>query len=80
MRLRNVLQQPLFRLYDVIIIDSKGAAGVMTEIVVLAADSVVGMITPILPDVCEFLRGTVRLVNRLLPLRMTASKSLIFIF
>lgn len=65
MRLRNVLQQPLFRLYDVIIIDSKGAAGVMTEIVVLAADSVVGMITPILPDVCEFLRGTVRLVNRL---------------
>ncbi|EBI5643490.1 ParA family protein [Salmonella enterica subsp. diarizonae] len=70
MRLRNVLQHPLFRQYDVIIIDSKGAAGVMTEIVVLAADSVVGVIKPILPDVREFLRGTVRLVNRLLPLRM----------
>lgn len=42
----------------------------MTEIVVLAADSVVGVIKPILPDVREFLRGTVRLVNRLLPLRM----------
>ncbi|EBY8645171.1 ParA family protein [Salmonella enterica subsp. enterica] len=70
MRLRNVLQHPLFRQYDVIIIDSKGAAGVMTEIVVLAANSVVGVIKPILPDVREFLRGTVRLVNRLLPLRM----------
>ncbi|EJJ4075293.1 ParA family protein [Salmonella enterica] len=74
MRLRNVLQHPLFRQYDVIIIDSKGAAGVMTEIVVLAADSVVGVIKPILPDVREFLRGTVRLVNRLLPLRMYGIK------
>ncbi|ELC8789702.1 ParA family protein [Salmonella enterica] len=70
MRLRNVLQHSLFRQYDVIIIDSKGAAGVMTEIVVLAANSMVGVIKPILPDVREFLRGTVRLVNRLLPLRM----------
>ncbi len=74
MRLRNVLQQPLFRLYDVIIIDSKGAAGVMTEIVVLAADSVVGVIKPVQPDVREFLRGTGRLVNRLLPLRMYGIK------
>ncbi|EDT1338936.1 ParA family protein [Salmonella enterica subsp. enterica serovar Enteritidis] len=74
MRLRNVLQHQLFRQYDVIIIDSKGAAGVMTEIVVLAADSVVGVIKPILPDVREFLRGTVRLVNRLLPLRMYGIK------
>lgn len=74
MRLRNVLMHPLFSQYDVIIIDSKGAAGVMTEIVVLAADSVVGVIKPILPDVREFLRGTVRLVNRLLPLRMYGIK------
>lgn len=69
MRLRNVLQHPLFQRYDVIVIDSKGAAGVMVELVVLAAtDSVVGVIKPILPDVREFLRGTVRLISRLLVL------------
>ena len=69
MRLRNVLQHPLFSSYDVIIVDSKGAGGVMVELVVLAAtQSVMGVIKPILPDVREFLRGTVRLLSRLLVL------------
>lgn len=69
MRLRNVLQHPLFRQYDVIIVDSKGAGGVMVELVVLAAtQSVIGVIKPILPDVREFLRGTVRLLSKLLVL------------
>lgn len=69
MRLRNVLQHPLFRQYDVIIVDSKGAGGVMVELVVLAAtQSVMGVIKPILPDVREFLRGTVRLLSKLLVL------------
>jgi len=69
MRLRNVLQHPLFSSYQAIIIDSKGAGGVMVELVVLAAtQSVMGVIKPILPDVREFLRGTVRLLSRLLVL------------
>ncbi|MJZ41705.1 ParA family protein [Salmonella enterica subsp. enterica] len=69
MRLRNILQHPLFRQYDVIIVDSKGAGGVMVELVVLAAThSVMGVIKPILPDVREFLRGTVRLLSKLLVL------------
>ncbi|MEM0672618.1 ParA family protein [Dickeya oryzae] len=70
MRLRNILQHPSFQKYDVIIIDSKGAAGVMVELVVLAAtESVLGVIKPILPDVREFMRGTVRLISRLLALQ-----------
>ncbi|WP_226066818.1 ParA family protein [Dickeya zeae] len=70
MRLRNILQHPSFQKYDVIIIDSKGAVGVMTELVVLSAtESVLGVIKPILPDVREFIRGTVRLVSRLLALQ-----------
>ncbi|MEX0447946.1 ParA family protein [Xenorhabdus sp. SGI246] len=68
LRLRNVLQHPLFHQYDVIIIDSKGATGVMTELVVLTATQfVLGIIKPILPDVREFLRGTLRMLTRLRP-------------
>ncbi|WP_226092987.1 ParA family protein [Dickeya oryzae] len=70
MRLRNVLQHQSFQKYDAIIIDSKGAAGVMVELVVLAAtESVLGVVKPILPDVREFMRGTVRLISRLLVLQ-----------
>ncbi|MFJ5338857.1 ParA family protein [Pectobacterium sp. CHL-2024] len=70
MRLKNILQHQSFQSYDVIMIDSKGAAGVMVELVVLAAtENVVGVIKPILPDVREFMRGTVRLMSRLLALR-----------
>ncbi|MBC8950007.1 ParA family protein [Xenorhabdus sp. TS4] len=66
LRLRNILQHPIFQQYDVIIIDSKGATGVMTELVVLAATHpVLGIIKPILPDVREFLRGTLRMLTRL---------------
>ncbi|MCG3471187.1 ParA family protein [Xenorhabdus bovienii] len=68
LRLRNILQHPLFSQYDVILIDSKGAAGVMSELVVLAAThGVLGVIKPILPDVREFLRGTLRMLTRLQP-------------
>ncbi|WP_426576164.1 ParA family protein [Xenorhabdus stockiae] len=66
LRLRNILQHPLFHQYDVILIDSKGATGVMTELVVLTATQfVLGIIKPILPDVREFLRGTLRMLTRL---------------
>ncbi|SIP74657.1 putative chromosome partitioning related protein SOJ-like protein [Xenorhabdus innexi] len=66
LRLRNILQHPLFSQYDIIFIDSKGATGVMSELVVLAAtQDVLGVIKPILPDVREFLRGTLRMLTRL---------------
>lgn len=69
MRLRNVLQHPLFQNYDVIIIDSKGAASIMLELILLASSSfAVGVIKPILPDTREFLRGTLGLMEGLLPL------------
>lgn len=69
MRLRNVLQHPLFQDYDVIIIDSKGAASIMLELILLASSAfAVGVIKPILPDTREFLRGTLGLMEGLLPL------------
>lgn len=69
LRLRNVLQHPLFKEYDVIIIDSKGAASVMLELILLAgSEFAVGVIKPILPDTREFLRGTLGLMVGLLPL------------
>ncbi len=65
-RLKNILQHPTFQRYDVIVIDSKGAGGVMAELVVMAAtDSVIGVVKPILPDVREFIRGSTRLFSRL---------------
>ena len=69
MRLRNVLQHPLFQSYDAIIIDSKGAASIMLELILIASSSfAVGVIKPILPDTREFLRGTLGLMEGLLPL------------
>lgn len=69
MRLRNILQHPLFTSYDIIIIDSKGAASVMLETILLAAtDFAIGVIKPILPDTREFLRGTLGLIGGLVPL------------
>lgn len=69
MRLKNVLQHPLFNEYDAIIIDSKGAASVMLELILVAStEFAVGVIKPILPDTREFLRGTLGLMEGLLPL------------
>lgn len=71
LRLRNVLQHPLFlNNYDVIVVDSQGARSVMLEMIVLSAtESVVGMVNPVLPDVREFIRGTVNVMENLLPYR-----------
>ncbi len=42
----------------------------MLEMIVLSAtDSVVGMVNPVLPDVREFIRGTVNVMENLLPYR-----------
>ncbi|PVZ78017.1 chromosome partitioning protein [Serratia sp. S1B] len=67
-RLRNLLQHPLFTDYDVIIIDSQGARSIMLELVMLATNhAAVAMIKPVVPDVREFLRGTIPLMEGLLP-------------
>ncbi|WP_037383509.1 ParA family protein [Serratia sp. DD3] len=67
-RLRNLLQHPLFTGYDVIIIDSQGARSIMLELVMLATNhTALAMIKPVVPDVREFLRGTIPLMEGLLP-------------
>jgi chromosome partitioning related protein ParA len=67
-RLRNLLQHPLFKDYDVIIIDSQGARSIMLELVMLATNhTALAMIKPVVPDVREFLRGTIPLMEGLLP-------------
>ena len=66
LRLRNILQHPFFNRYDVIIVDSKGATGVMTELSLLSSTgNVMGVVKPILPDVREFIRGSLHMLTRL---------------
>lgn len=68
LRLRNLLQHPAFSGYDVVIIDSQGARSIMLELVMLATNhTAVAMIKPVVPDVREFLRGTIPLMEGLLP-------------
>ncbi|HAV2023250.1 TPA: ParA family protein [Citrobacter koseri] len=67
-RLRNALSHPLFSPYGVIIVDSQGSRSVMSELIILASTgTMVGVAKPILPDVREFMRGTVALMEELLP-------------
>jgi chromosome partitioning related protein ParA len=67
-RLRNALTHPLFSQYGVIIVDSQGSRSVMSELIILASSGeMVGVAKPILPDVREFMRGTVALMEELLP-------------
>jgi len=69
-RLRNALSNSVFTQYDVILIDSQGSRSVMSELIILAATGeMIGMVKPVLPDVREFLRGTVALMEELLPYR-----------
>jgi len=68
LRLRNVLQHPHFQQYDVIIVDSQGARSIMLELIVLAATrTAIGVVKPVLPDVREFIRGTINMMENLLP-------------
>jgi chromosome partitioning related protein ParA len=68
LRLRNVLRHPLFSQYDVIIVDSQGARSIMLELIVLAAtDTAIGVVRPVLPDVREFIRGTINMIETLQP-------------
>ena len=68
--LRNLLQHPLFNAYDVVVIDSQGARSIMLELVLLATNhTALAMIKPVVPDVREFLRGTIPLLEGLLPYR-----------
>ncbi|MDF7679907.1 ParA family protein [Enterobacteriaceae bacterium ESL0689] len=66
LRLRNILQHPAFSRYNAIIVDSKGATGVMTELSILSSTgNVMGVVKPILPDVREFIRGSLHMFSRL---------------
>lgn len=68
LRLRNQLQHPLFSSYDVIIVDSQGARSIMLELILMAATSMVlAVVKPVLPDIREFIRGTVGIMEGLLP-------------
>lgn len=65
-----MLQHPLFNAYDVVVIDSQGARSIMLELVLLATNhTALAMIKPVVPDVREFLRGTIPLLEGLLPYR-----------
>ncbi|HEY2454451.1 MAG TPA: ParA family protein [Scandinavium sp.] len=67
-RLRNALTHPLFSRYPAIIIDSQGSRSVMSELIILASSGeMVGIAKPILPDIREFIRGTVAILEQLLP-------------
>lgn len=67
-RLRNILRHPVFCGYDVIIIDSQGARSIMLELVLLATThTAVAVVKPVMPDIREFLRGTVTMFEELLP-------------
>lgn len=67
-RLRNILRHPVFSGYDVIIIDSQGARSIMLELVLLATThTAVAVVKPVMPDIREFLRGTVTMFEELLP-------------
>ncbi|HCR3204800.1 TPA: ParA family protein [Morganella morganii subsp. morganii] len=69
-RLRNILRHPVFCGYDVIIIDSQGARSIMLELVLLATThTAVVVVKPVMPDIREFLRGTVTMFEELLPYR-----------
>lgn len=69
-RLRNTLLNSVFSQYEVILIDSQGSRSVMSELIILAATGeMIGMVKPVLPDVREFLRGTVALMEELITYR-----------
>jgi chromosome partitioning related protein ParA len=69
-RLRNQLQHSLFAPYDVIIGDTQGARSIMLELMLLATThTALAVVKPVIPDVREFLRGTVTLMEDLLPYR-----------
>ncbi|EFJ7398257.1 ParA family protein [Escherichia coli] len=69
-RLRNQLQHSLFASYDVIIGDTQGARSIMLEQMLLATThTALAVVKPVMPDIREFLRGTVGLMEELLPYR-----------
>lgn len=66
LRLRNLL--PIFsNYYDVVLIDTQGARSAMLEMTVLASDKVISPITPDMLSAREFKRGTVQLIEDVLP-------------
>lgn len=73
LRLRNLL--PIFKEhYDVVLIDTQGARGVMLEMAVLASDMIISTVTPDMLTAREFQRGTIDLINDLKPFELLGIK------
>lgn len=66
-RLRYLLAN-LDEVYDVILIDTQGAIGVLQDAAVLAADFLVSPIPPEILSAREFSRGTIAMIERLRPM------------
>ena len=67
-RLRHLLQRPIFESYDFILIDTQGAIGPLQDAAVAAADLLLSPIPPDTLSAREFVRGTVAMLERLRPL------------
>lgn len=66
LRLRNLIS--IFSPhYDIVLIDTQGARSVMLEMTVLASDMVISPITPDMLSAREFSRGTLQLIEDILP-------------
>ena len=71
-RLRSSLRCPFVEEnYDVVILDSQGAQGVLQEASALAADEIVSPVVPEVLSVREFRDGTIELYSRLHQSRVT---------
>lgn len=67
LRLKHSLRQ-VDDIYDFIIIDTQGAAGPLQDAAVIAADLLLSPITPEVLSAREFVRGTVSMLDRLVPM------------
>lgn len=66
LRLRNLM--PIFEdHYDVVIFDSPGARGILVEMSILASDLIISTVTPDMLTAREFKRGTLQLIDDMLP-------------
>lgn len=73
LRLRNLM--PIFEdHYDVVIFDSPGARGILVEMSILASDLIISTVTPDMLTAREFKRGTLQLIDDMLPYEYLVSK------
>lgn len=66
-RLKNLL--PVFKGYDIVLIDTQGARSIMLEMAVVASTHILSPVTPEILAAREFSRGTLQLIQDLQPLK-----------